>query len=67
MTWNSKYESEYESVSRMSTSINFLENWIFIKNLTNKNLASIWELHDIREVHFIRLVLPLHCYSGDKN
>ena len=63
MTSNSKYESEYESVSRMSTSI----NWIFIKNLTNKNLASIWELHDIREVHFIRLVLPLHCYSGDKN
>ena len=51
----------------MSTSINFLENWIFIKNLTNKNLASIWELHDRREVHFIRLVLPLHCYSGDKN
>ena len=67
MTWNSKYESEYESVSRMSTSINFLENWIFIKNLTNKNLVSLWELHDIREVHFIRLVLPLPCYSGDKN
>ena len=59
MTSNSKYESEYESVSGMSTSINFLENWIFIKNLTNKNLASIWELHDIRSFYKIGITIAL--------
>ena len=30
------------------------------------NLTRLWELHDIRDVHFGKLVLALHCYSGDK-
>ena len=25
-----------------------------------------WELHDTQEVHFATLVLPLHCYSGNR-
>lgn len=30
-----------------------------------KSLINIWELCDIREVHFGTLVISLHCNSGD--
>ena len=34
--------------------------------VSQENLTSIRELHDIWEVHFGTLVLGKHCYSGDE-
>ena len=31
-----------------------------------ETLRNIWDLHDVRQVHFGNLVLALHCYSGNK-
>ena len=53
----------------------FLRNFIYKEKcgkgaskteVSQENLTSIWELHDIWEVHFGTLVLAKHYYSGDK-